>query len=289
MSFLDRFRPKWKHADPAVRAHAVRELTDPYLLETIVDTDESVAVRLAAVQALTDQEVLARLARADSALAVPAMKRLTDRALLVKVALSAELPAVREMAIEHIDDSVILHRIATSDTNAEVRSKARLKRLGPDQTRDFIRSELSKLQLAHRQSADMAGFCGTLDDVCRALIGDARFRINGGVDENEPRIATICELSPTPPEGSGTPFESLAQREARARFLAFKRGSAGESAEGATSNIFFEINVWRTDTDTFLCQAEEKRLKIVQDAVEWSRVSNGNDTGTLTKTSAGPR
>ena len=146
--------------------------------------------------------------------------------------------------------------------------------MGPDQTRDFIRGELSKLRLAQSTAADVAGFCGTLDAVCSALIGDARFRINGGVDENEPRVATIRELSATPPAAATSP----ALQEARARFLAFKRGVTGEPEQGSTSNVFFEINVWRTDQDTFLCHAEEKRLKVVQDAVEWSRVSNGPDT-----------
>src|SRR5688572_9694903 len=168
MSFLDHLRPKWKHPDPVIRERAVRELTDSDLLETIADNDTNEAVRLAAVQALTDQDVLARLARGQTTLAVPAMKRLTDHALIVRVALSADLRAVREMAIDQIDDGLTLHRIATSDTDAGVRLKARLKRLGPDQTRDFIRSELSKLQLAQRKAADAAGFFGTLDDVCSA-------------------------------------------------------------------------------------------------------------------------
>jgi hypothetical protein len=53
--------------------------------------------------------------------------------------------------------------------------------------------------------------------------------------------------------------------------------------------VFFEISVWRTDQDTFLCEAEEKRLKVVHDAVEWSRVSNGANDATRNAGKSAPQ
>jgi hypothetical protein len=258
MSFFDRLRPKWKNADPLVREAAVRELNNESLLEKIAMEDPAERVRIAAVETIEDQYTLAQFARADTALAPIAMKRLTERAVLCDVAISSESRAVREMAIDRIDDPVVLHRIATSDTDARLRAKARIKRLGPDETRDYIRSELSKLKLAQRKAEQMAEFCGSLNDVCSALIGDGRFAINGGLAAEE----------------STAEKDESAEREACAQFLAFKR-EAAEKQDAATSNIFYEIKVWRTDRDTFECTAEEKRLAIVQDAVVWSRVSNG--------------
>jgi len=71
MSFLDRFKlqPRWKHADPAVRAAAVAELTDDpehqRALVELAGSDEDVRVRRAALERLNSIEDLARFARAD--------------------------------------------------------------------------------------------------------------------------------------------------------------------------------------------------------------------------------
>ena len=272
MSFFDRFRAKWKSPDPAVREAAVASLNDHDVLEMLAESDPHEGVRRAAVQAMTDQETLARLARKEGALAVAAMKRLSHPGMVKAMALTAESRAVRELAIEKIDDGVTLHRIATSDTDSALRLKAKLKRMGPDQTRDYIRSELSKLQLASRKADEAAAICGTLDDVCLALIGDTRFRINGGVEPEIPGLATVRDLQASP---GGVPRETT-HTEQRAQFLAFKRGPSGDPVDGSTSNVFFEINVWRTDQNTFVCRAEEKRLTITADAAEWSRISNGS-------------
>lgn len=273
MSFFDRFRAKWKSPDPAVREAAVASLDDHDVLEMLAESDPHEGVRRAAVEAMTDQESLARIARKEGSLAVAAMKRLSDPDQVKAIALTAESRAVRELAIEKIDDGVTLHRIATSDTDSGLRLKAKLKRMGPDQTRDYIRSELSKLQLASRKADEAAAFCGTLDDVCLALIGDTRFRINGGVEPEIPGLATVRDLQAAP--GGDASIETT-RTEQRAQFLAFKRGPSGDPVDGSTSNVFFEINVWRTDQNTFVCRAEEKRLKITADAAEWSRISNGS-------------
>lgn len=273
MSFFDRFRSKWKSADPEVRRAAVAGLKDQDALELLAETDPEESVRRAAIERLTDQEALARIAMKDTPWAVAAMERLSEPALVRSVALTAERRDVRELAIERIDDGMTLHRISTSDTDAGLRLKARLKRLGPDQTRDYLRHELSKLQLAQQKSAETAEFCGTLDDVCSALIADRRFRINGGVEPEIAGLATVREI--------GQPDAPAAAP--RAQFLAFKNDSSGVPVDSSTSTVFFEINVWRTAQNTYVARAEEKRLTITADAVGWSRISNGSNLQSSTE------
>jgi hypothetical protein len=275
MSLFDHLRPKWKHSDPIVREQAVLELDDQDALEKIAYEDPCESVRLAAVQKLTDQHTLSRFARRNDSLAVAALKQLTDHAFIASVAQFSESREVRELAVDKIDDPVILHRIASSDTDARVRWKAKRKSIGSDGTREVIRNELAKLQLARQMLENVSEFCGTLDDVCSALIADHRFRINAAIDRNDPPgLATIRELDTK----SEVPVPSVPA----AQFLASKRIET-EGIDEAAANAFFEIKVWRTDENTFHCHTEEKRLDMVQNSVVWSRVSNGATGGSTAK------
>src|SRR5215212_1566322 len=69
MSILERLRPlpRWKHADPAVRAAAVYELgpEEADALRTLAREDAEARVRRAAVARLEDPAVLADVARTD--------------------------------------------------------------------------------------------------------------------------------------------------------------------------------------------------------------------------------
>ena len=59
MAFKDLFGPKWKHKDSNVRKAAVVTLTDQAVLAAIAKTDEDVDVRRAAIRKLTDPAALA--------------------------------------------------------------------------------------------------------------------------------------------------------------------------------------------------------------------------------------
>jgi len=63
MGFFDLFRPKWKHSLAGVRAEAVRIITDQNLLAEIAKTDLSPYVRVAAVRRLIDQALLTRIVK----------------------------------------------------------------------------------------------------------------------------------------------------------------------------------------------------------------------------------
>ncbi|MBL9211207.1 MAG: hypothetical protein JNL92_12130 [Opitutaceae bacterium] len=274
MSFFDRFRAKWKHPDPAVREAAIAEISDQSVLERLAEHDTAERVRTAAVQALTDQNALARIALGETAMAVMAASRLRDRKLIAKVAHSAVVGGAREIAVERLDDGVALHRIFTSDTDARVRLKARTRLSGPDPVRDFIRTELSKLHPVAVEGNQGATFRGSLEEVSSHLIGDPRFRINGWLDHEIPGLAAVRRLG-----AAEHPAPDLAPAEPApraARFLAFKRDGAGEPEEAAASHVYFEITVRRIDAGAFETLVEEKSMKLVADAAEWSRVSNSS-------------
>ena len=54
MFLADLFRPKWKHSKPSVRLDAIKALTDQALLAKIAKTDSDPEVRDAAEKRLTD-------------------------------------------------------------------------------------------------------------------------------------------------------------------------------------------------------------------------------------------
>src|ERR1039457_6006981 len=87
MSFADLLRPKWKHSDWRMRQAAAKELTDQALLAEIARNDQDVDVRKVAVERLTDQVVLAEIIRNDSFSEVrqAGVKRLTDQSLLTHI------------------------------------------------------------------------------------------------------------------------------------------------------------------------------------------------------------
>src|SRR6476646_4403749 len=114
MSFLDRFKlqPRWKHADPAVRAAAVAELTDDpehqQALVEIASSDEDVRVRRAALERLNSVEEAAR-----------ALAGLEDQRQLASVAESSPHQAVRGAALERISDSKALSHVARQASDGQ--------------------------------------------------------------------------------------------------------------------------------------------------------------------------
>jgi hypothetical protein len=273
MSLFDWFQPKWKHRDAAIREHAVLGLKRQDVLEAIANDDPSEQIRLAAVARLTDQRTLARFACRNDALALAAMKLLTDRKLIADVGLRSASREVRELAVDSLDDRVVLHRIANSDTNPRVRWKARKKHAGRDALREVIQTELAQLQLAHPRLEKKPEFCGTLDEVSRALVNDGRLRLSGSLEANLPGQAVVRELGHEAPAApaAGTDAESTAPA---ARFLALTR-----TEDGAATRTYYEIAVWRTGENTFHGYTEERHLDMIVNPVMWSSISNGATAG----------
>jgi DNA-binding Lrp family transcriptional regulator len=122
MGILDKLKPtpRWKHADPAVRLEAVRELDDPIELAVLAETDSDARVRRAAIPRTTDPAVLGRVASAD---ADPETRdRAADRLVALATAGGDDASAVTAVAM--ITDGRRLSAIAKGDASDAVRAEA---------------------------------------------------------------------------------------------------------------------------------------------------------------------
>lgn len=127
MAFLDRFKPqpKWKHADPAVRAASIAEMPRDAehvaVVEELASSDDDLRVRRAAVERLDDVEVLVRLARTERDMDL--RRQITER--LVGIALEpASDDAAAARALEGIEDQKQCSTIAKMSPYETVRTAA---------------------------------------------------------------------------------------------------------------------------------------------------------------------
>ena len=127
MSFLDRFKPqpRWKHADPAIRAAAVPEIPDDPehrgAIEELAMGDEDARVRAAAIARVADVTLLARLARWERD---PDLRRqVTDRLVAVATAPS-ETDGDAALALDGLDEPRHFATIAKSSPHDTIRTAA---------------------------------------------------------------------------------------------------------------------------------------------------------------------
>jgi uncharacterized protein DUF349 len=127
MSFLDRFKPqpRWKHADPAIRAAAVAEIPDDGeyrpVLDELAASDPDVRVRSAAIERLTDVALLSRLARTEQD--ADLRRVLADR--LIEIAITpAATDADAALALDGLEDPRQFSTIAKSSPHDTVRASA---------------------------------------------------------------------------------------------------------------------------------------------------------------------
>jgi hypothetical protein len=127
MSFLDRLRPqpKWKHADPLVRAAAIAEMSldaeHQTILAELAGTDPDEQVRLAAAGRVTSVGELVALSQRETHDEV--RRALTDR--LVAIACSpADADGDAALALEGLGDQKQLATVAKTSPHATVRTAA---------------------------------------------------------------------------------------------------------------------------------------------------------------------
>ncbi|PYR77080.1 MAG: hypothetical protein DMF86_10300 [Acidobacteria bacterium] len=126
MSFLDRFKlqPKWKSADPEVRAAGVLELgespEDYVVLASLACEDADTRVRRAAVNRVQDLTVLTAVASSDADDALRA--EVADR--LASIAATDTRPDVASAALAGVADQKHLASIAKSSAVESVRADA---------------------------------------------------------------------------------------------------------------------------------------------------------------------
>jgi hypothetical protein len=165
MGFLDKLKPqpRWKHADPAVRLEALKELEDPAELGHLAEADPDARVRRAAVTRVVDAHVLGRLAGSDPdaetrerasdrlvsfACRVPragsdtedsapdallAVGQISDQRRLSVVAKSEAAEAVRADALSRITDERALSAIARQAKRDETALQALSRLADPEE------------------------------------------------------------------------------------------------------------------------------------------------------------
>ena len=127
MSFLDRFKPqpRWKHADPAVRAEAAAALSDDAehadVLRELARDDADVRVRRAAGSRLTRVEDLVPLARSERD---EELKRNYVERLVALATAPAADDAVAALALEGLDDPKGFASVAKASPHDTVRAAA---------------------------------------------------------------------------------------------------------------------------------------------------------------------
>ena len=88
MGLLDLFRPRWRHSDAATRLDAISRLTNEAVLAGIAREDIDDSVRETAVARIEDPEVLARISLTGAATPAhfAAVAKLTDQTAIARIA-----------------------------------------------------------------------------------------------------------------------------------------------------------------------------------------------------------
>ena len=127
MSFLDRFKPqpRWRHADPAVRAAAVGEVPDDeahrgVLLELAIE-DTDLRVRRAALARLTFSEDLIRVARVEKD---EDLRRSVAERLVAVASAPSDDDGEAALALEGLEDQRHLSTVAKTSPFDTVRAAA---------------------------------------------------------------------------------------------------------------------------------------------------------------------
>src|SRR6187399_35750 len=111
MGFLDKLKPqpRWKHADPAIRLEAVRQLDDELDLSAVAESDPDLRVRRAAIDRVSDPELLGTIARND------ADEETRDRAADRLVSLASKASGQPDSAADGADLGVALQAVQMLD------------------------------------------------------------------------------------------------------------------------------------------------------------------------------
>jgi hypothetical protein len=124
MAIADYFKPKWKHSDCEIRRAAVSRLTDQTLLAKIAKNDKDSVVRKTAEN--RKEALLAEIARnnSDCMAAKAAVEMLTDQTLLAEIAKKVHFDEVRYIAVRRLLGEAILADLAKNDKDRVVRRVA---------------------------------------------------------------------------------------------------------------------------------------------------------------------
>lgn len=263
MRLLYFLRPKLRHPDPAVRLAAVAAVTNQDLLAEVIARDENSEVVRAALQRLTDPKLRARIAVADHPLAVEALAGITDPRTLVSVAEEAVLVSVRSAAVERIEDSLALQRIAAQDTDPAVRRRARAKYSGPDRFREFLCNRLARMPISGPPAPAIGESTGSVDELYRALAADSRFQVDGVV---EPEV--VIESAADSAAGTSSVGATSERLELLARACV-----APNQPLVPGEMVQYRISLRRGSAEAYHWSVSEQRTALARDASMWASSS----------------
>jgi len=123
MSILEKLRPqpRWKHADPAVRLDALRDLDDPLEVAVLAELDPDAKIRRAAVTRTVDPNTLARIAATDAD--AESRERAADRLVTLATTPGTD-EAAALAAIRGVMDPRRLSTVAKGEAPEVVRADA---------------------------------------------------------------------------------------------------------------------------------------------------------------------
>ncbi len=152
MGFLDLFRPRWKHSDPAIRIEAVKSLTpedvvelghvvrrdkdarvrrlalkkisDPALLEEVAEHDPDESLRRDAADKRSELLLASALSDEDESASLDAVSHLSPPRVLIDVICRAAFPAVQQAALERLRDGKLLADVVRKCKDAKLRKEA---------------------------------------------------------------------------------------------------------------------------------------------------------------------
>ncbi|MEI6861659.1 MAG: hypothetical protein WCL04_05340 [Verrucomicrobiota bacterium] len=128
MKTLEMFQPKWNHAEEKIALKAVAMITNLRVLARIASTGRHFGVREIAVEKLTDEKLLAEVAKHrvqstdDWEIGKTAARKLTDQGRLAEVAAQASDKFVRKVAVLKLTDQALLAAVAKQPTEGEIRA-----------------------------------------------------------------------------------------------------------------------------------------------------------------------
>lgn len=259
---LSRFlKPKWQNADPMTRQQAVQglETTDPTLNE-LAQQDPDPAVRCAALERLSDLDLLRRLAREDTDAGVQAAAQarycallagqtadspaLAERLKRLQRAKNADLadyllrhavePELRLAALEQVDAELTLTEIAQQDSHPEVRLAAMERVHDPELLDQIARHSRNRDKRLHRRTRER------LDALVAEQLGAAHrerlcaemenLRWDGESGSNAGRFPKL-EQEWREHEAAASPELRERYAQARSCFLAERQASAGRRSQ----------------------------------------------------------
>jgi hypothetical protein len=267
MGFLDKLmpQPRWKHADPAIRLEAVKDVDDLQELAVLAETDPDVRVRRAALLRLDDTAVLGRIASADSD--AETRDRAADRLVTLASrgtggdqpeAGDAEVPAALEAA-RAITDPRRLSTLAKGQAADAVRAHA-LSRISDERA-------LGSIARHAKSEATAAAALARVTDPAEVL------EVALHADHKDVALAAFDRLSP-----ASLDLTELRSIEVRAHQKAVSRRARTmiqdiEAAEAARQTAALE----RQRRESMLCESMEQLASVADVSVLRSELSRLTD------------